>query len=351
MDNIIVSFCIATFRRYQILKDLVMEILSVNSNRIEVVVCDNCSGDDSIDKIKSFHDQRLHVYENSVNLGAMRNMYEALEHGNGKYLFYINDRDNINSQKIENLLVILEALDQNNVAFAKCLYNTLPNHEYRIYPFGEKAFLEFSCVIAHPTGYIFRKDVWKKIRIRNKLFEKECYGDYPFTMICAIMSFKYNGAYIYGDICDVRRERMNFFKEKSRFYQGRKDKRLWHSPEVHWRELKISYYFLKKINVEENLIEKLLYLRYKTYLQRVVIKYKSIISQPCNTVHYGYFIPDNQWYIYVKEMKNGLYLWRRMQSFSRFKNKKELLKKINNYTKEVYNDYFEEIFRELLKII
>lgn len=343
MDNIIVSFCIATFQRYEILKELLTEILSVNSDEFEVVVSDNCSTDGSFDKIKKIKDQRLKLFRNEKNLGMLGNFHSVLNHGTGYYLFYINDRDNVDSFKVKKLISILKQIDKENVAFAKCVEYMNSEKDYQIFNAGKNALIEFSCEIAHPTGYIFRSDVWNKISKRNKLFTNQAYGDYPYTLVCAIMAKKYNGALIYGDICSVRRERIDFSKIKSGFYEDRKDKRLWYSPEVQWRELIIAYKFLKKLLINENIIDELLYKRYTTYLYRVVIQYKDILQHPSNTIHYDLEVPTNLFVIGLYAIENGLFLWKKMSAFCKNNKKKKLYKKVNLQTKQIYILYLEKL--------
>lgn len=350
MDNILVSFCIATFERYEILKELLMEILSVNSERFEIVICDDHSLDDSIQKLRKIQDKRLKFFVNTTNIGSLQNIYESLEHGAGKYLFYVNDRDNVDAFKIKKLLNLLEELEKKNVAFIKCSNAKHLNAKYQIYEPGESAMLEFACRVEHPTGYIFLRDIWKKLKYRKILFQNQCYGDYSITLICAVMAQKYRGAYIYGDICDIERRRIDFSKVKSGYYLKRKDKRVWYSPEVQWRELLIAHKFLGKISVEQVLIDKILYQRYKENLRRVTIQYKENISEPANTLHYNLHVPKNLVVIHIKAILNGLYLWRNMQSFCRYENKKELLLKINESTKANYREHIGNIYRDLLNV-
>ena len=349
--EIMVSFCIATFQRYEILKELILEILSVDSDRIEVVVCDDCSMDNSINKIKRIHDKRLKVYTNDTNVGSLQNIYESLEHGKGKFLFYVNDRDNVDPMKIKKLIRILEELQYSNVAFLQCIPDIQPHMNYHIYHKGEDALLAFGCRITHPTGCIFRKDAWEKITDRKKIFAEQCYGDYSITLVYAAMAQKYDGAIILGDICDTTRMRVDFSKEKSGYYKKRKDKRLWYSWGVQWRELMIAYRFLKKLKVEDTVIDKMLGKRYKEYLRRVTVEYKDNVSTPYNTLHYGIPIPQNRIKIYSTAIMNGFCLWRMMQCFCRKEGKKELLKKVNQDTGRNYFELLKISYEKILKAI
>lgn len=341
VERPIVSFCIATFRRYEILKELVQEILSVSTDKFEVVVCDNNSQDGSIEKIGEIKDSRLKIYANKKNVGSSLNMYEALDKGIGRYLFYINDRDNVDSFKIEKLIDILDKLEKEDVVFAKCLRDRNVE-KYHIFNAGREAQLQFACKITHPTGYIFKKDIWKKIKNKRILFENQIYGDYPMTQVCAIMAKKYKGALIFGDICDLRRQRINFSEEKSRYYEGRKDKRLWYTPEVMFRELQIGQEFLRKIRVEAEIREQLLLERYKEYLHKCMTDYKKLITNPVNTAHYNYCPRLDFFHVCSASMLNGIKLWSKTFFWCVFEDKKAV-SLINKATKEEYARYFRYV--------
>lgn len=340
MDEVVVSFCIASYRRCEILKELILEILSVDSDQFDVIVCDNCSSDGTVEEIRRIEDERLKVYTNRENIGAPLNVCRSLDCGDGEYLFYVNDRDNVNPFKVKKLIHILEEMRGKNVGFAQCNSTANMPEDYRIFAAGREALFEFACRIVHPTGYIFRRDVWRRVSGRRAFFEKECYGDYGLTLVSAIASREYAGVQIYGDICDVRRRRIDFEKEKSRYYEKKKDQRTWYFPEVQWRELMVAYRFLKKLGVEDQDADELLRLRYREYLYRLVILYRGILSDPCNTAHYNLKVPRSSLVIGMKSVKNGLFLWRRMAAFCRDHNKEQLRAWVDADTKLIYAEYF-----------
>lgn len=343
MSDIAVSFCISSYNRYETLNELILKLLSVNSNRFDVVVCDDCSQDGTVEKIKEIKDQRLKIYVNQSNVGGPANIYHSLDCGDGKYLFYINECDNVNSRKVKKLISIIDQLEEKNVAFAQCYSNMDTLFDYEIFKAGEETLLEFACKIVHPTGYIFSRKIWHSVPKRSIFFEKECYGDYGLTLVSAIISLKYKGAKIYGDICDVKRRRIDFSKEKSRYYQKKKDQRLWYFPDVQWRELMIAYKFLKRINIRESIIENLLQKRYEEALYRIVIGYKDIISDPRNTIHYNMEVPQNSIIVKLKSLKNGLFLWGKMIKFCFLCKKKKLFKMINVDTMQIYKIFIFDV--------
>lgn len=341
----IVSFCIAAFQRYEILEELIQEILSVKTDKIEVAVCDDKSLDGSIEKIKKINDNRLKIYVNDENVGSSLNIHDSLDRGTGKYLFYINDRDNVDSFKIEKLIQILEEFEKEGVAFARC-YATGKNVEkYHIFSAGKEAMLEFACRMDHPTGFIFKKDVWKNIKRRRILFENQNYGDYPITQICAIIAKKYKGALIYGDICDFRRHRINFAKEKSRFHEKRKDKRLWYTPGAIYRELKIGQTFLKKIRIRDDIREEILLDRYAQYLNLCVTQYRNMVKSPVYTSHYNFYPRQDFFHVFRISILNGLKLWSKILYLC-FSENRQLIFKINKISRKEYLNYFKCILED-----
>lgn len=341
MKQPLVSFCIATYQRRDVLTELVEELLSVRDKRIEVVVCDDCSMDDNISKISLIEDSRLKIYVNSHNIGSAANIYEATDHGLGKYLFYLNDRDNVDPYKIPKLLDILEELDKLEVSFAICVsgYTGKP---FKIFSKGEEALVRFPCRITHESGCIFRKKEWDEYK--NRIWcTDERYGDYAHVIAAAKPLFITNGAEIYGDICDINRLRIDFSIIKSGYYNGRKDKRLFFTKEVMWRELTITYNYFNELKVTEDLLNEIILNRYMSNIRTSVLRFADLLRMPSNTAHYDYYPSLNPVVLFFRSITNGLYLWRRVRKL--FRNRDLGIKKrIDKLTYEVFAQYFKEVF-------
>lgn len=343
-NEYLLSICIATYKNYKVVKELIDEILLSDSEKIEIVVCDDSSKDGSVEKLRKIIDSRVCVYENEENLGSMMNFYSAMEHGKGKWIFYVNDRDNVDSFKIDALLNILNRFQEQNIAFAKCLPG---GYGYKVFHSGIEAYTEFACRIDHPTGYIYRRDIWKKIKNRRVFFENQKYGDYPFTYICALMSRKHNCAIINGDICDFYRLRIDFSKVRSRFFNKRKDKKLWFTPEKQWKELCIGYMFSKNI-IDNTILDAFVIKRYDEYLHRVLIEYKYNVTSPVHTIHYGIPISKNTVLIYLQAINGGLFLWEKTSALLRSEGKQTLIPQINDITVNMMKKFFKSVYLYML---
>ena len=69
MEDILLSICIPTYNRADIVYECVKECLKISGDDIEVVVNDNCSTDDTKGKLEKIVDKRFRYYRNNENIG------------------------------------------------------------------------------------------------------------------------------------------------------------------------------------------------------------------------------------------------------------------------------------------
>lgn len=103
----LLSFCIPTYNRADMIVKCVKNILKYKGDEIEVVVSNNCSEDDTLEKLEQLKDERLKVHSNEINLGYSMNLIKVLEKTNGKYCFTLSDEDVIIIEKIPQMLKML----------------------------------------------------------------------------------------------------------------------------------------------------------------------------------------------------------------------------------------------------
>ena len=59
----------------------------------ELIVCDNCSTDESWAVISSFADTRVKKYRHSMNMGMYKNLNYAVSRAQEKYIKFLNSDD------------------------------------------------------------------------------------------------------------------------------------------------------------------------------------------------------------------------------------------------------------------
>jgi len=93
----LLSICIPTYNRSQYLKKAVESIICqpefINTDEVEIIICDNCSEDDTKDvglQLQALHPSKILYHRNEINIHGA-NFEKALSLGNGVYLKLNND--------------------------------------------------------------------------------------------------------------------------------------------------------------------------------------------------------------------------------------------------------------------
>lgn len=109
--NILLSICIGTYNRKELLLGLLDELARYPGDAIEVIVCDNASTDGTWEALQKVTDNRFHICRNPENYGAEYNWLKTLWMGNGKYLMNLNDRSFIDLNSLDKVLSLMEKTD------------------------------------------------------------------------------------------------------------------------------------------------------------------------------------------------------------------------------------------------
>lgn len=167
MNEYMLSFCIPAYNRAPMTCRIVTNILRCSDKRIQVVVSDNGSTDNTVERLRELNDERLKIVTSPCNDGAQRNWYRALAHGDGRWLYLLIGRDMINPYNINALLKLLEALEHKNVGFIR---ETLSlKRGVKVYSSVEA--LKYLLDFAHPTGSIFLRAAFHMPPDKKRYYE------------------------------------------------------------------------------------------------------------------------------------------------------------------------------------
>lgn len=188
-----VSFCIPVYNKSDATYQLVTGLLSNPNKEFQVVICDNASSDDTVERLGRIRDSRLKVVVNPKNIGAKGNWYRALEEGDGQFLYFVIGRDQLNPKKIEDLIDVLRDAERKGVKLLKdgpCGKQADEKGRLQIFCGIEavKRFLD----IEHPTGLIYERNAYRSLNCRKKYYQ---YSDtYPENWIKRDLIAQYNKA-------------------------------------------------------------------------------------------------------------------------------------------------------------
>jgi glycosyltransferase involved in cell wall biosynthesis len=189
----ILSFCIPTFNNINSLSRLVNQILINKSDLIEIVVLDNGSTDGTLKQISTIVDNRLRIYTNGDNKGALYNMVNVLNKGDGDFLIYITDHDHVIYEGIDNFIKFLE--NNASVACGYCEYNKKNvNENFQIFPSGVPSISKLAYITRHPTGYFFNRRLLHSINFIEKFSNFNYVDLFPLEFVFAELCILDSGA-------------------------------------------------------------------------------------------------------------------------------------------------------------
>jgi glycosyltransferase involved in cell wall biosynthesis len=80
------SVCLPTYNYARYIGDAIRSVLRQDFQDFEVVICDDCSDDDTESVVRGFGDPRISYHRNSERLGIFGNMNAAMRRSRGRYL-------------------------------------------------------------------------------------------------------------------------------------------------------------------------------------------------------------------------------------------------------------------------
>lgn len=104
--EILLSFCIPTYRRKDIVIECIKEIQKILDERIEILVCDNHSEDGTKEAVLGLKksDSRITYAENEENIGFSKNLVKSQKIAKGKYVFVLSDEDKVDIRFMSKIL-------------------------------------------------------------------------------------------------------------------------------------------------------------------------------------------------------------------------------------------------------
>lgn len=171
----LVSICIPVFNGEVFLKETLDCVLNQTYKNIEIIICDNCSTDRTIEIINSYKDSRIKLFQNQTNIGNFGNFQKVLSLGTGKFLTYLSADDLILPHTISLSVNIME--NDPSIVLVNSFVDIINESGKRLYTkkyfFGSGKlsrywairanFLYGSNLIGEPNGSLFLRSVYESI--------------------------------------------------------------------------------------------------------------------------------------------------------------------------------------------
>lgn len=181
MDEVFLSICIPTRNRVSYLRELLpalaREVEAANrlALRVEVVLSDNASTDETEAYLKSLAFRGLRVFRNAQNIGGDRNFLTCVSRAAGDYVWLFGDDELLVPGSVERILAVLAEKKPALLVLRGCEAGCAPG-ECRLYAdYGAcvreemKTCEQFTLSHTLITANVFRKRVFDLARAQELL--------------------------------------------------------------------------------------------------------------------------------------------------------------------------------------
>ena len=209
MSNPLVSICIPSYNGAQYIEKCIATCLLQTYTNIEIIVCDDCSTDTTLELIKTLskNDARIKFHQNTSNLGLVGNWNATLGHSSGEYVKWLFQDDWMEPNAIEEFVAVANkgfdfiiskrnfVLNESATSEDKEYYShqvkKLENHFPESQSGHYFSSAEISCFatdyialnfIAEPSLIFLKKSLINKVGLYDKLFHQICDLEYNLRL-------------------------------------------------------------------------------------------------------------------------------------------------------------------------
>jgi glycosyltransferase involved in cell wall biosynthesis len=103
-----VSVIIPTYNYANLISDAIESILVQTYENLELIICDDCSDDNTEEIVKNYHDPRISFYRNEERRGLYGNFNRSRQYATGDYLLFLCADDLLSAESLANMVKALD---------------------------------------------------------------------------------------------------------------------------------------------------------------------------------------------------------------------------------------------------
>ena len=120
--NELVSIVMPSYNTANFIEETVSSVLAQTYENWELLIVDDCSTDDTEEKLRAFSDPRIRIFRNETNSGAAVSRNRALSETKGKWIAFLDSDDLWHPEKLEKQIRFME---EKNAAFSYTEYEEI----------------------------------------------------------------------------------------------------------------------------------------------------------------------------------------------------------------------------------
>lgn len=193
MEKKVLSICIPTYNRKDVLIDEIKQYLTVQDDRFYIKVNDNCSTDGTAEALSEIHDNRLIVSRNAENEGNVPNWMKSLLNCNSDYVIFVLDKDLVD---IKYLSAFIDYLVSEKPNFGYIDLDLKKPKTIINYPKGYESILQMCYLDKHPSGYFYKKEIFDEAFWSPTFQQIDKTFIFPFEILNGSISVKYQSTIV-----------------------------------------------------------------------------------------------------------------------------------------------------------
>lgn len=194
MNNVLLSICIPTYNRKEVVIKDISEYLSLKDERFNIIIHDNNSTDGTFEELSLIKDTHLIVRRSPINIGASQNFIKSMSGSIAEYILLTIDKDLID---IKYLPSFLDYLEKEKPFFGLVdLSNNKPLH-IENYPVGIKSIAQTAYFSKHQSGTFYKNSLFKA-QIQQDYFKQSNRNfEFLFDVINGHLSVSYPASVVF----------------------------------------------------------------------------------------------------------------------------------------------------------
>ncbi|MCU0857255.1 MAG: glycosyltransferase [Pontiellaceae bacterium] len=176
MSNPLVSICIPTYKRPELLERAVRSCLAQTYPTFEILITDNSPDDTSGQVLAKLNDPRIKYHKNETNLGPYGNVSRVAALATGEYIKFLMDDDLLKPLCLE---LMVSAFEHNPTAgLVMAPMDLIDKDDHRIFP---------RFYVFRKMDYRYRYQVGDGLIHRKKILTDFLVKDYPCCVPSGVM--------------------------------------------------------------------------------------------------------------------------------------------------------------------